>query len=129
MCVLKRDINTIPEHFKSGFDIKLVTNYPKEFRYLNSFQIFTDSHIYQEVSETYQLSSLSSSYINGEMVAFFELNLKKHLKVEEPKEEEEEQLNVAQLDEIKETLIDEHEEIENKLGLTVLGIVPKVEKE
>ena len=50
------------------------------------------------------------------MVTFFELNLKKHLKVEEPKEEEEvEPTNLAQLEEIKETLIDEHEEIENKL--------------
>ncbi len=116
MAILKRDVNTLPEHFQSGFDIKLVTNYPKEFRYLNAFQIFTDSHIYQEVSDTYSLNSLSSSYINGEMVTFFELNLKKHLKVEEPKEEEEtEQLSVTQLEEIKETLIDEHEEIENKL--------------
>lgn len=116
MCVLKRDINTLPENFKSGFDIKLVSNYPKELKYLNYFQIFTDSHIYQEVSDTFNLNSLSSSYINGEMVTFFELNLKKHLKVEEPKEEEEENpVNLTQLEEIKETLIDEYEEIENKL--------------
>ena len=116
MAILKRDVNTLPEHYKSGFDIKLVANYPKELRYLNYVQIFTDSHIYQEACDEYSLSSLSSNYINGEMVTFFELNLKKHLKVEEPKEEEEvEPTNLAQLEEIKETLIDEHEEIENKL--------------
>ena len=116
LAVLKRTVDTVPENYKAGFDIKLVSNFPKELKYLNGFQIITDSYIYQEILEDYSLNSLSSNYVYGEMVAFFELNLKKHLKVEPPKEEEEAPpVNIAQIEEAKENLFDEHEEMENKL--------------
>lgn len=115
IAVLKRSVKTPRNKYQSGFDIKLVADYGKEFRYLNYMQVITDAHVYQEISDNFSLESLSSSYINGEMVTFFELKLKKHMKVEPPKEEEVQPLDLKQIEAIKEVLIDDDEEKENRL--------------
>ncbi len=116
IAILKRDINSQPEDYKSGFDIRLIGDNKKEFKYLNCFQIITDQSINEQIASEYDLNSLSSALIKGQMVMFFEMNLKKHLKIEKPKEEEKpNQLALAKLNNIEEIPIDEEDEAEKKL--------------
>lgn len=89
IAVLKRDIYSLPEHYTSGFDIKLIYQQKKEFRILNNLQVITDVYIYDKVSNDYDLSALTAKFIKNEMMTFFELNLKKYIKVPVEKEDEE----------------------------------------
>lgn len=89
IAVLKRDIYSLPEHYTSGFDIKLIYQQKKEYRILNNLQIITDVYVYQKVSDEYDLSALTAKFIKNEMMTFFELNLKKYIKVPVEKDEEE----------------------------------------
>lgn len=89
IAVLKRDIYSQPEHYTSGFDIKLIYQQKKEYRILNNLQIITDVYIYDKVSEEYDLSALTAKFIKDEMMTFFELNLRKYIKVPAEKDDEE----------------------------------------
>lgn len=84
IAVLKRDINSKPNEYKSGFDIKLIYQNAPEYKLLNNLQIITDNAVYEAVCEKFSLSSLSANFIKNEMVMFFELKLKKYIKI--PKE-------------------------------------------
>lgn len=86
IAVLKRDINSIPEDFKSGFDVKLLNQDKKSSKLIKSLQVITDSSIYEQVCDNFNLNSLSSTFIKNKMVTFFELSLKKYIKI--PKKEE-----------------------------------------
>lgn len=97
VAVLKRDIHSLPEHFKSGFDIKLINQNAKKLRLLNSLQIITDSSIYEQVCDKYDLSTLSSAFVNGKTVMFFELNIKKYIKIPVQKDDSLELNALAQL--------------------------------
>lgn len=88
MAVLKRDINSKPEEYKSGFDIKLINQDKNSSKLLKSLQIITDSYIYEQVCDNYDLNSLSASFVKNEMIMFFELSLKKYIKIPKPKKEE-----------------------------------------
>jgi len=94
IAVLKRDINSMPEDFQSGFEIKLMYQNSKKLRLLNNLQVITDSDIYGVVCDEYSLSTLSSAQIKGAIVMFFELNLKKYVQIpkELPKEVETEEI-------------------------------------
>lgn len=89
IAVLKRDIYSLPEHYTSGFDIKLIYQQKKEYRILNNLQVITDVYIYEKVSDEYDLSALTAKFIKNEMMTFFELNLKKYIKLPVEKDEEE----------------------------------------
>lgn len=89
IAVLKRDIYSLPEHYTSGFNIKLIYQQKKEFRILNNLQIITDVYIYDKVSEEFDLSALTAKFIKNEMMTFFELNLRKYIKIPAEKDEEE----------------------------------------
>lgn len=89
IAVLKRDINSKPEEYKSGFDIKLINQDKTSSKLLKSLQIITDQSIYEQVSDKYELNSLSATFVKNQMVMFFELNLKKYIKIPTPKKEKE----------------------------------------
>ena len=81
IAVLKRDINSKPEEFNSGFDIKLIYEGKSTNKLLSCLQVITDSDIYGVVCDDYDLSTLSSSFVRGKTVMFFELKLKKYVKI------------------------------------------------
>lgn len=95
--VLKRDINSKPEEYRSGFDIKLIYQGKDKNKLLNGLQVVTDSKIYEQVCDNFELSTLSSSFVNGQTVMFFEVNIKKYVKIPEPKEDDEQNQVLAQL--------------------------------
>lgn len=95
IAALKRDIHSQPTEYKSGFDIKLIYSHNKDFSFLNDLQIITDSYIYEQICENYDLNALSAKFIKNEMMTFFELNLKKYIKIPEPKEDKDEVSNLA----------------------------------
>lgn len=101
IAVLKRDIYSQQSDYKSGFDIKLIYQNKKDLKLLNNLQIITDSSIYEAVSDNYALSTLATSQIKGEFMMFFELNLKKYIKIphEKPAEELEEKIELPKFEE------------------------------
>ncbi len=109
IAVLKRDINSQPSDFKSGFDIRLMNQSSKELRLLNNLQVIIDSGIYEVTCDNFSLSTLSSTQVKGNMVMFFELNLKKYVQIpkEVPKEDDDSSLV---------TLPKFHTEIEENAG-------------
>lgn len=86
IAVLKRDINSQPDDFKSGFDIKMIYQGKDQTKLLSGLQVITDSAIYETVCDKFELTTLSSTFVKKQMVMFFELNIKKYVKI--PKEEE-----------------------------------------
>lgn len=114
IAVLKRDIYSKPNEYKSGFDIKLIYTNKKDLKLINSLQVITDYFVYEQVCDEFSLSSLTSNFIKNQMVMFFELNLKKYIKIRKPKEEESEQIPPIPTDLFNENNTDENEE-ENKL--------------
>lgn len=88
IAILKRDIYSTPNQYKSGFDIKLIYQNKKNLKLLNNLQIITDSYIYERICDEYDLTSLSAKFIKNEMMTFFELNLKKYVKIKPLKEKE-----------------------------------------
>lgn len=97
IAVLKRDIYSKPQEYKSGFDIKLIYQGKNTLKLLRGLQVITDAAVYEQVCDNFELSSLSSTFIKNEMVMFFELNLKKYVKIPKPKEDEEEPIKVDKL--------------------------------
>lgn len=88
IAILKRDIYSKPEQYTSGFDIKLIYNNKKDFKLINCLQVITDASIYEQICDDFDLSSLSTTFVKNETVMFFELNLKKYIKIPKNKEEE-----------------------------------------
>lgn len=112
IAVLKRDIYSKPDQYKSGFNIKLIYSHKKEFRLINCLQILTDAYIYEKISDDYDLSALTAKFVKNEMMTFFELNLKKYIKIPKEKETEDEDKNLAKLN-LFEDNIEDFEEIES----------------
>lgn len=92
IAILKRNINTKPDEYKSGFDIKMINQGKDRNKLLNGLQVITDSNIYEQVCDDFDLSTLSSAFVNGQTVMFFELNIKKYVKIPVKTEENEEDL-------------------------------------
>lgn len=139
IAVLKRDIHSKPENYKSGFDIKLIYQHQKELNLLNNLQIITDAYVYEQVCDDFDLSVLTAKFIKNEMMTFFELNLKKYIKIPKPAEEEEDsglaQLNILGDNEDETQEEDELYEVDainfNELKCTFtnsksINIIPKV---
>lgn len=97
MAVLKRDIYSKPSEYKSGFDIKLIYNNPNELRLINCLQVITDSYIYEQVCDDFDLSTLTANFVKNEMMTFFELNLKKYIKIPKPPDENADEAEVQNL--------------------------------
>lgn len=96
IAVLKRDIYSKPDEYKSGFDIKLIYQNKSDLKLLNNLQIVTDQSIYEELCDEFNLKSLNASFVKNQMVMFFELTLKKYIKI--PKKEDDEDESKKGLD-------------------------------
>lgn len=109
IAVLKRDIYSSPEQYSSGFNISLIYPHQKNYDLLNNLQIITDSYIYEQVSDQFDLSELTAKFIKNEMIMFFELNLTKYIKMPQPNEEAEKDLDLGKLNIFDEITNDEDE--------------------
>lgn len=107
MAVLKRDVDSKPEEYKSGFDIKLIYQGKNSLKLLSGLQVITDAAVYEQVCDDFDLSSLSSNFVKNEMVMFFELNLKKYVKIPKPKENEEEAPKIDKLNIFQDDILQE----------------------
>jgi len=110
IAILKRDIYSKASQYKSGFDIKLIYHNKKAMKLLNNLQIITDSYIYEKVCDKYDLSSLTAKFIKNEMMTFFELNLKKYIKIPRVKKEEEELEQIVKLNFLNDNI---HEDLDD----------------
>lgn len=110
IAVLKRDINSTPDLYKSGFDIRMVYDNKKNLRLINCLQVITDYPIYEQTCDDFELSSLSSSFVKKQMVMFFELNLKKYIKIPEIKEDEGDTSKLKELHLLDDEIIEREEE-------------------
>lgn len=96
MFLLKRSINDNPNDCESGFNISLLNQNTKnkEEKILNTFQVLTDDNVSDAIGAEYKISPLNSVMINGEMVMFYEVDLREFVKVEYPEDEEDQEVVV-----------------------------------
>jgi len=90
MAVLKRDIYSQPQQYKSGCNIKLIYQHKQDYNLLNNLQIIVDSYVYEQICDQYELSTITANFVKNEMVTFFELHLKKYIKIPKEKEDTDE---------------------------------------
>lgn len=119
IAILKRNINTKPEEYKSGFDIKMINSGKDKIKLLGGLQVITDSLIYEQVCDNFELSTLSSAFVNGQTVMFFELQIKKYVKIPTKKEDSDEAKQaLAQLPVFEEELLSDQNDLYNIDGIT-----------
>lgn len=110
IAILKRDIYSQPNQYKSGFDIRLIYQHKKDFNLLNNLQIITDAYVYEQICDKFDLSALTAKVIKNEMMTFFELNLKKYIKIPKITEEENQQAHLLKLNNLEEEITEDEEE-------------------
>ena len=78
MSLLKRSVESDPNAYSSGFNVSMVTEKSKDEqkRVLGSFQVITDTPLFEALEKNYKLSPLNSVMIDGQMTMFYELDLK-----------------------------------------------------
>ncbi len=93
MVLMKKTVESDPNDYKSGFNISMVHQKTKEEeqRVLNSFQIITDTDLFDILEKNYKLSPLNSVLIDGEMKMFYELDVKDLIEIDKSIFEEEEE--------------------------------------
>lgn len=85
--LIKRDINTRPKDFKSGFNIKMMYKNTSQGQYHNALQVLLDSSTADILRNKISLAQLGTVLVKDKLEIFYELDLKKYITV--PKEEEE----------------------------------------
>ena len=94
MFLLKKSVNGDPNDYKSGFNINMIYQKAKdEQRVLNSFQIITDTPLFEALEKNYKLSPLNSVMIDGQMQMFYELDVKDLIVIDPSLFEDEEDEN------------------------------------
>lgn len=106
IAVLKRDIYSKPNQYKSGFDIKLIYTNQSELQIINSLQIITDFYVYEKVCDDFDLSALTAKFVKNEMITFFELNLKKYIKIPKSEEDEIDSESLGKLNILEDNFLD-----------------------
>ena len=92
MYLLKKSVEDDPNDYKSGFNISMLNQKTKdEERVLNSFQVITDTPLFEALEKNYKLSPLNSVLIDGEMKMFYELDLKDLIQIDPSLFEDEEE--------------------------------------
>lgn len=88
--LLKRSTQSDPYDLESGYNISLLSQGLKnqEDKILNTFQILTDDNVSDALDADYKVSPLNSVMVNDKMVMFYEVDLREHIVVEIPKDEE-----------------------------------------
>lgn len=111
MTLIKRNVETTPQQWNSGLSIKLISQNTREYQLLNNMQIIIDGNIQEHVAGEFSASGLNSVMVDGKMVMFYEVDLKKHATIPQEPKEEEGEFSAASLDEIN--LYEEVEEPED----------------
>ena len=96
MFILKRNIEDDPNNLDSGYNISLLNQNAskKTDKILNTFQVLTEDNVADAISGDYKLSPLNSVVVNGEMLMFYEVDLREFVKVEYPEEDENQEIEV-----------------------------------
>ena len=95
MFLMKKSVEDDPNDYKSGFNISMIYQKSKdEEKVLNSFQVITDTPLFEALEKNYKLSPLNSVLIDGEMKMFYELNLKDLIEIDQSLFEDEEENEV-----------------------------------
>ena len=91
MFLMKKSVEDDPNDYQSGFNISMIYKKTKtEEKVLNSFQVITDSAIFEPLEKNYKMTPLNSVLIDGEMKMFYELDLKDLVEIDPSLFEEEE---------------------------------------
>ena len=85
--MVKRDINTKPKDFKSGFNIKMMYKNTSEGQFHNAMQVLLDSSTADVLRNKISLAQLGTVLVKDRLENFFELDLKKYIPI--PKDNEE----------------------------------------
>ena len=83
--LLKRTINNNPNNCQSDFNVKLLSDTKGgdvEQKILSAFQVITDNAVYDALQNDYKMSQLNSVVVNGEMVMFYEMDVKDLISVD-----------------------------------------------
>lgn len=96
MFLLKRNIDDDPNNIDSGYNISLLNQGTKnkEDKILNTFQVLTDDNVSDAIGSEYKISPLNSVMVEGEMVMFYEVDLREFVKVEYPEEEDDQEIEI-----------------------------------
>lgn len=91
MTLLKRTVEDNPRDYKSGLNINMLNQETdKEAKLMGTFQIITDSAVKDILEKKYKLEALNSVMIDGEMVMFYEMDVKDLIKIDYSQLEEKE---------------------------------------
>ncbi|MBR1908768.1 hypothetical protein IJ818_07520 [bacterium] len=85
--LIKRNINTRPKDFKSGFNIKMMYKNTSQGQYHNALQVLLDSSTADVLRNKISLVQLGTVLVKDKLEIFFELDLKKYIPM--PKESDE----------------------------------------
>ena len=114
MFLLKRSVEDDPNDYNSGFNISMIYQKAKdEQRVLNSFQIITDTPLFEALEKNYKLSPLNSVLIDGEMKMFYELDVK-DLIVIDPTLFQDEKENEVQVPNFVQNMLVEQDKVDGK---------------
>ncbi len=96
MFLLKRNIEDDPNNIDSGYNISLLNQNAKnrDDKILNTFQVLTDDNVSDAIGSDYKISPLNSVMVNDQMVMFYEVDLREHVKIEYPEEEEDKEIEI-----------------------------------
>ena len=96
MFILKRNIEDDPNNLDSGYNISLLNQNANKRteKILNTFQVLTDDHVADSISGDYKISPLNSVMVNDEMLMFYEVDLREHVTVEWPEDDEDKEIEV-----------------------------------
>ena len=80
--IMQRDAEQNPYDIDSKFHANMVyQNTDKDKKILDAFQLITDESFLEFYQNTYQMESLNSALVDGEMKRFFEIDVKKHINI------------------------------------------------
>ena len=96
MFLLKRNIDSDPNNYQSGFNISLLNNNIKDRdeKILNTFQVLADESVNDALAGEYNISPLNSAMVNGVMQMFYEIDLKNFVTLEFLPENEDSEIKV-----------------------------------
>ena len=82
--IMQRTSEENPYDIDTQFHANMVyQNSDKDKKVLDAFQVITDENFYEYYQQNYQMDSLNSTLVDGVMKRFFEIDIKKHIKLEQ----------------------------------------------
>ena len=82
--IMKRTAKDNPYDIDAKFHANMIyQNGNKDKKVLDAFQVITDESFCEYYENNYTMDSLNSTLVDGEMKRFFEIDIKKHIKLDE----------------------------------------------